>query len=183
MNDKIISGPPLSGEELISRLEARMGSMKLIGERDDLLLDSALYIQRTLNAGSALKENPDQYVMPGTLEHKKICDAADADWVARGGKLGEPIVTPGKWMNLAIINGSKKPGWENVKPVIGIAAENSGKGEWHVATQDDQNLMVAAKDMAEALETVISTFDGEGTFGDIEAYEKARAALAKAGIK
>lgn len=45
--DKILSGPPLSGEQLLGKLETRMGSMKLMGARDDLLLDAAVYIQRT----------------------------------------------------------------------------------------------------------------------------------------
>ena len=42
--DKIISGPPLEPEDLLARLERRMGSMKLIGERDDLLLDAAIFV-------------------------------------------------------------------------------------------------------------------------------------------
>jgi|SRR6185312_3631231 len=43
-----LEGNPKSGEELLAMLERRMGSMKLIGERDDLLLDSAIFIARTL---------------------------------------------------------------------------------------------------------------------------------------
>lgn len=55
MSDKIISGPPLSGDELLARLETRMGSMKLVGERDDLLLDAAMYVKRTEDMAEAIR--------------------------------------------------------------------------------------------------------------------------------
>jgi hypothetical protein len=42
--DRILTGPPLEGSEILARLERRMGSMKLVGERDDLLLDAAVFI-------------------------------------------------------------------------------------------------------------------------------------------
>ncbi len=47
-DDKVLSGPPLDGAELVARLERRMGSLKLVGERDDLLLDSAVFIARAV---------------------------------------------------------------------------------------------------------------------------------------
>ena len=45
----VMTGPPKDGAELLARLERRMGSMKLVGERDDLLLDAAIYIASTLH--------------------------------------------------------------------------------------------------------------------------------------
>jgi hypothetical protein len=42
--DEILTGPPTPGIELLAKLERRIGSMKLVGERDDLLLDVTLFI-------------------------------------------------------------------------------------------------------------------------------------------
>ena len=44
LTDQILNGPPLDGADLVSRLERRLGSLKLVGERDDLLLDAAMFI-------------------------------------------------------------------------------------------------------------------------------------------
>jgi hypothetical protein len=56
LEDKILTGPPTSAADLIIKLERRMGSMKLVGERDDLLLDSAVCIQRLATTNSELLE-------------------------------------------------------------------------------------------------------------------------------
>lgn len=47
-SDKVFSGSFKTGEDLVARLERRMGSMKMVGERDDLLLDAAIFIARSL---------------------------------------------------------------------------------------------------------------------------------------
>ena len=52
VNDKILSGPSLDGPELLARLERRMGSMKLVGDRDDLLLDAAVFVARQIKSKS-----------------------------------------------------------------------------------------------------------------------------------
>lgn len=48
IQDKILTGPPKGAEELVEMLERRMGSMKMVGERDDLLLDAAIFIKNIL---------------------------------------------------------------------------------------------------------------------------------------
>jgi hypothetical protein len=44
-DDKIFTGPPKSGDELLAALERRLGSLKLVGERDDLILDCGLFVR------------------------------------------------------------------------------------------------------------------------------------------
>jgi hypothetical protein len=56
VRDKILTGNPKPGEELVAMLERRMGSMKLVGERDDLLLDSAIFIARNARVPSSIKD-------------------------------------------------------------------------------------------------------------------------------
>lgn len=44
----LLTGNPKTGDELLVLLERRMGSMKMVGERDDLLLDAAIFVARTM---------------------------------------------------------------------------------------------------------------------------------------
>ena len=56
LQDKVISGPPLAPEELLKRLEKRLGSLKLNGERDDLLLDAAVFVKTFIEHPELLKK-------------------------------------------------------------------------------------------------------------------------------
>lgn len=46
--DKIMTGPLTPPHELLAKLERRLGSMKMVGDRDDLLLECAVLIKGSL---------------------------------------------------------------------------------------------------------------------------------------
>ncbi len=52
-DSKVMTGPPKAASELIARIERRMGSMKMVGERDDLLLDCAISLTAAQDAFDA----------------------------------------------------------------------------------------------------------------------------------
>jgi len=43
--DRILTGPPTPLDQLWLKMECRLGSMKLIGNRDDLMLDATIFIR------------------------------------------------------------------------------------------------------------------------------------------
>ena len=78
VRDKIFTGNPKLGEELIGMLERRMGSMKLVGERDDLLLDSAIFIARATKVVEAALALVEQVRFTGIEDADEYRYALDA---------------------------------------------------------------------------------------------------------
>lgn len=132
-------------------------------------------MKKALNKINEIAEkNPEQYAMPGTDEHKSICEAAEADWMARGGKLSSATAkhTPGPYRLESggrIVSGDKT--------IAEIRDMNTEEGKANAA------LFLAAPDMAEALKALIAGAQGP-ICSDALASEllQARAALAKAGV-